>query len=111
MVIGTKDHLMFDDFFTENRTDLELTVHPPAKGALILKPEFPWEPMIFAFNNLVKVSDSDYRIYYDVVGAAPFSVDPSGQNGYRFTCVAVSSDGLTNWSKPLMPLVPTPWIM
>lgn len=106
LVAGTSDHLMFDDHFTQNRTNLELKVQPPPKSGVILKPEFPWEPMIFAFNGLVKVNESDYRLYYDVIGAAPQSVDPSGQNGYRFTCVAMSKDGLTGWTKPMLDLVP-----
>ena len=104
LVVGTSDHLMFDDHFTQNRTNLELKVQPPAKSGVILKPEYPWEPIIFAFHGLVKVNESDYRLYYDVIGAAPRSVDPSGQNGYRFTCVAISKDGLT-WTKPMLDLV------
>jgi hypothetical protein len=88
------------------RSHLDLVVHPPVKSGLILQPEYPWEPLIIAFNNLIKVNDSDYRIYYDVIGAAPLSVDPSGQNGYRFLCVATSKDGLTGWTKPLLPHVP-----
>ena len=82
MVVGTADHLLFDEFFTQTRNNLELHVHPPVKSGLILTPEYPWEPMMFAFNSLIKVNESDYRIYYDVIGAAPVSVDPSGQNGY-----------------------------
>ena len=51
-------------------------------------------------NFLLKVNDSDFRIYYDVIGAAPLSVDPSGQNGYRYTCVALSKNGIDGWVKP-----------
>ena len=47
------------------------------------------EPIIFAGNTLVKVNDSDYRIYYDALGAAPRSVDPSGQNGYRLSLIHI----------------------
>ena len=104
--VGTSDHLLFDTFWESTRSNLELVVHPPVKSGLILTPEYPWEPLIYAFNNLIKVNDSDYRIYYDVIGAAPRSVDPSGQNGYRFLCVATSKDGLTGWTKPLLPHVP-----
>ena len=64
------------------------------------------EPIIFAGNTLVKVNDSDYRIYYDALGAAPRSVDPSGQNGYRYTCVAISSDGVSGWRKPMLDVHP-----
>lgn len=68
-------------------------MHQPAKAEMLLVPDKPWEQIIWWYTTILKVSDSDFRIYYDVDG-------PSG----RKLCVALSSDG-RNWSKPELDIV------
>ena len=40
--VGTGEHLMFDEHWTQNSTGLQLAVNPPTKSGMILKPEYPW---------------------------------------------------------------------
>ena len=95
---GTADHLLFDEHWTASSTGLTQTVHPPTKAGVVIKPEHPWEPVIFAYNSLVKVNDTDYRIYYDAIGCVDATCGKG--NGHRVVCVALSDDGLTGWTKP-----------
>jgi hypothetical protein len=57
----------------------------------------PWEFLIFAYTSVLKVNDTDFRIYYDAFGA-----NKSADN--RFFCVATSTDGL-HFRKPNLGLV------
>jgi hypothetical protein len=95
---GTTEHLLYDDHWTASATALTLTMHAPTKAGVVVKPEHPWEPVIFAYNSLVKVSDTDYRIYYDAIGCVDATCTHG--RGHRVVCVALSSDGLSNWTKP-----------
>jgi hypothetical protein len=82
---------------------VDLAVHAPTKAGLAVKPEHPWEPVIFMYNSLVKVNETDFRVYYDAIGCeTPGSCDDL--NGQRFVCVALSSDGRT-FTKPDLGLV------
>jgi hypothetical protein len=61
-------------------------------------PDRPWEAggVIFAYNAVLKVNDTDYRIYYDLFTPNRYSAWPTH---YRFFCVALSRDG-TTYHKP-----------
>ena len=59
---------------------------------MVVTPDRPWEYVIAGYNSVTKVNESDYRIYYDVIG-------PKG----RFLCVALSTDG-TTYTKPSLGL-------
>jgi hypothetical protein len=79
-----------------------LQVHRPKKMGMVIEPEHPWEPIIFAYNSLVKVNETDYRVYYDAIGCT----DPTCNkgNGHRLVCVALSVDG-RNFHKPDLGLI------
>ena len=102
LVVGVEDHLLYDDYWTASSDGLQRVMHPPTKAGIVVKPEHPWEPIIFAYNSLVKVNDTDYRVYYDAIGCT----DPtcSSGNGHRMVCVATSTDGFT-FTKPSLGLV------
>ena len=61
-------------------------------GIMAVVPDKPWERLIFGYNSVLKVSDSDYRIYYDAFGSQK-------DVGNRFFCVATSNDGIV-YTKP-----------
>jgi hypothetical protein len=66
-----------------------IRMHRPRKtGQVVIKADEPWEDVIFYYDSIVQVSQSEFRIYYDAFG-------PLG----RFMCVAISNDTLT-WTKP-----------
>jgi hypothetical protein len=97
--VGTREHLLLwgDSALTANTTLVPQT-HPPRKtGIMAVVPDKPWEFLIFGYNSALKVSDSDYRIYYDAFGSQKNA-------GNRFFCVATSSDG-TVYTKPQLGLV------
>ena len=55
--VGTADHLLYDHHWTASLSPgLTLQVHRPTKMGVVVKPEHPWEPVLFAYNSLVKVS-------------------------------------------------------
>ena len=100
--VGTAEHLLLwgDSALTANTT-LVAKTHPPTKtGIMAVVPDKPWERLIYMFNTIVKVNETDYRIYYDAFG---LSTDGS-RTGGRFTCVALSTDG-TTYTKPSLGLV------
>jgi hypothetical protein len=100
--VGTAEHLLLwgDSALTANTT-LVAKTHPPTKtGIMTVVPDKPWERLIYMFNTIVKVNETDYRIYYDAFG---LSTDGS-RTGGRFTCVALSTDG-TTYTKPSLGLV------
>jgi hypothetical protein len=100
LAVGTREHLLLwgDPALTASTT-LVARTHPPRKtGIMAVVPDKPWEFLIFAYTAALKVSDSDYRIYYDAFGS-----HQSGGN--RFFCVATSTDG-TVYTKPQLGLVP-----
>ena len=73
--------------------NLVAKTHPPTRtGIMVVTPDRPWEYVIAGYNSVTKVNESDYRIYYDVIG-------PKG----RFLCVALSTDG-TTYTKPSLGL-------
>ena len=90
--VDTAEHLFVDDP-TPASSGLTLTMHPPAKAEMLLVPDKPWEQIMWWYTTILKVSETDYRLYYDTDG-------PSG----RFLCVALSPDGV-NWTKPELDIV------
>eukprot|EP01052_Picozoa_sp_SAG31_P001862 SAG31_NODE_62_length_28678_cov_21.548270_33_plen_149_part_00 len=87
--VGTVEHLFVDDAFTAEARGLALTMHPPAKtGQLLIAPDRPWERVLWWYTTILKVSETDYRLYYDADG-------PAG----RFLCVALSPDVSTCTSR------------
>jgi hypothetical protein len=72
---------------------LQFAAHPPTRtNELSVVPT--WEPHIAGYNSIVQAGAEDFRIYYDVIGPG----------GWRVMCVAVSSNGRTNWTKPSLRL-------
>eukprot|EP00656_Telonema_subtile_P000700 TRINITY_DN10339_c0_g1_i1.p1 TRINITY_DN10339_c0_g1~~TRINITY_DN10339_c0_g1_i1.p1 ORF type:complete len:490 (-),score=83.31 TRINITY_DN10339_c0_g1_i1:293-1762(-) len=73
--------------------------HQPIKGARVIVPDKPWESWaVFAYNHVLEVSPSNYRMYYDCIegdGVPPGSDSISS----RRICLATSDDGLS-WIKP-----------
>ena len=61
-------------------------------------PDQPWEFWISGYNAVLKVNDTDFRIYYDVFGPMGLANTDHG-HGPRFFCVALSSDGV-RYRKP-----------
>ena len=99
LVVGTAEHLLLwgDPALTANTTLVPQT-HPPAKtGTMVVLPDKPWENLIFAYTSVLKVSDTDYRIYYDAFGSQKNA-------SHRFFCVATSTDGRV-FTKPDLGLV------
>ena len=99
LVVGTAEHLLLwgDPALTANTTLVPQT-HPPAKtGTMVVLPDKPWENLIFAYTSVLKVSDTDYRIYYDAFGSQKNA-------SHRFFCVATSTDGRVH-TKPDLGLV------
>jgi hypothetical protein len=74
-------------------SDIELEVHPPTKmGAVIIATE-PWEAeAVYAYNTMLKVNDTTFFMYYDVIAQNLPTV-------LRFTALAISHDGIT-FTKP-----------
>lgn len=94
--VGTDEHLFVDDMFTAQARGVMLTMHPPVKtGEILIAPDKPWERVLWWYTTILKVSETDYRLYYDTDG-------PAG----RFLCVALSPDGISNWTKPALDIVP-----
>ena len=90
---------------------LELQVHPPSHGPLVLWPTEPWESWaVFGSNSVVQLrpGDANYsaeasiRMYYDCVEIG--TQGHWGQLGNDRSCVAVSPDGVT-WIKPRLDIV------
>ena len=70
--------------------NLVAKTHPPTRtGIMVVTPDRPWEYVIAGYNSVTKVNESDYRIYYDLIG-------PKGR-------VALSTDG-TTYTKPSLGL-------
>ena len=64
---------------------------------MVVLPDKPWENLIFAYTSVLKVSNTDYRIYYDAFGSQKNA-------SHRFFCVATSTDGRV-FTKPDLGLV------
>ena len=100
VAVGTREHLLLwgDSALTANTT-LVAQTHPPRKtGVMAVVADKPWEFLIFAWTSVLKVNDSDFRIYYDAFGAHKNA-------SHRYFCVATSTDG-TTYTKPNLGLVP-----
>ena len=90
---------------------LQLQVHPPTHGPLILWPTESWESFaVYGSNSVVQLrpGDANYsketsvRMYYDCVEIG--NETHWGQIGSDRSCVATSADGVT-WSKPRLDIV------
>lgn len=93
--------LFFDGTHIEATTgDVRLTLHRPAKLGRVLAPTEPWETYaVLAYNTVLKVDAGDFRLYYDCASAKPRTPGGVPEFAARFTCLAVSSDGVA-WTKP-----------
>ena len=73
-----------------------LVYHPAAPAGPALLPTEPWETFGYiGYHSIVRAGPSDYRMYYDTG-----RVNSGGTDFYRYTCMATSSDGIHNWTKP-----------
>eukprot|EP00035_Acanthoeca_spectabilis_P033366 m.23290 g.23290 ORF g.23290 m.23290 type:complete len:318 (-) comp5926_c0_seq1:1208-2161(-) len=94
---STELHVFLDTEGLLSTDGLALKQHrgmKPENGARVIVATEPWELLIFAYNSVVQVSDTEVRLYYDTFG-------PGG----RFLCVAVSHDGGATFAKPSLGLI------
>ena len=64
LAVGTDEHLLVDDhFFTPLGGGAALAMHPPAKGEMLIRPDKPWERILWWYVTILKVSATDYRLY------------------------------------------------
>jgi hypothetical protein len=65
------DGSLLDDASSANRaggTAPVLRMHPAHKtGQLVIVADKPWEGVIFYYDSIVQVSESEFRIYYECV--------------------------------------------
>ena len=96
--VGTGEHLLFDDHYFQQRKSLHFAMHQPRKTyELAVTATKPWEMALGGYASIVQAGPSDFRIYYDAMGAAaPNTVG----HAWRVFCVAISKDGKSNWTKP-----------
>jgi hypothetical protein len=72
-----------------------LVRHRPEPAGVVIMPTEPWETFgLIGYHSVVRVSASEYRMYYDTGWLLPDRTD-----FHRYTCLALSADGIT-WTKP-----------
>ena len=63
LAVGTDEHLLVDDHFFTPLGGTALAMHPPAKGEMLIRPDKPWERILWWYVTILKVNESDYRLY------------------------------------------------
>jgi len=63
LAVGTDEHLLVDEHFFTPLGGTALTMHPPAKGEMLIRPDKPWERILWWYVTILKVSAEDYRLY------------------------------------------------
>ena len=92
--------LMFNDF--DSMHLLGWRVEEGHNTTVLLEPTYPWEADIHSEGTvLYDPLAGEYRAYY-----VSQPEDAANQILSRMLTIATSVDGVTNWTRPMMPLVP-----
>jgi hypothetical protein len=77
---------------------IELEMHEAQKLGAVITATEPWEAAaVYAYNTMVRVNDTTFFMYYDVIASNGATVGDTLT--LRFTALAVSNDG-THFTKP-----------
>jgi hypothetical protein len=77
---------------------VELEMHEAQKLGAVITATEPWEAAaVYAYNTMVRVNDTTFFMYYDVIASNGATVGDTPT--LRFTALAVSNDG-THFTKP-----------
>lgn len=90
--VGTEKQLFIDNRWFQSQRGMTLTINPPVKGDVVLRPGKPWDEIgIYAYSTILE-HEGVYRMWYDGVSNVP------AKNHGRCVCYAESKDGL-NWER------------
>lgn len=100
--LGKNRMLCWDNFFIEEKKNLDIRMHKPVKKNMVLEGTKVWEGNILEFASIIKI-DGKYRLYYRARGGH-FEILPDGSwadgHGSQF-CIAESDDGKTFKRMPI----------
>ena len=95
IAIGTRRELWVDDLLIAHMDGVQLKLHKPEPGDVVLVCDRPWEGNTSAYYTLFQDGDR-FRMYYR---GSHFDERTKKEPHPQFACYAESRDGLT-WEKP-----------
>ncbi len=94
--VGSRLELFVDDYLIESKTgDVDLKLHKPTPGEVVLVTDKPWEGNTSAYYTVFQDGDI-YRMYYR---GSHFDEKTRKATHREVTCYAESRDGI-HWEKP-----------
>jgi hypothetical protein len=91
--VGNQRQLFIDRRFMEASRGISLSMNPPQKLGVVLRPEHPWEDKSLGFCASVLEYEGELRLYYETWSTRG-----------NFVCLATSDDGVT-WEKPSLGII------
>ncbi|MBI3987884.1 MAG: hypothetical protein HY343_13245 [Lentisphaerae bacterium] len=91
--VGAEKQLFIDNKWFQAQRGMTLTVNPPIKSDIVLRPGAPWDELAICVYSTVLEHEGTYKMWYDGVS----NLD-AANNHYRCLCYAESKDGL-NWKR------------
>ncbi|MBN2295267.1 MAG: hypothetical protein JXM70_22745 [Pirellulales bacterium] len=101
--VGSRKQLFFDKKFIDSSDGITITMNPPVKAGIVLRPEKPWEKFRLTSYFTVIQEKDHCRMYYSCFSEDQWSV-PNAWEKHAYLCCATSKDGI-HWERPNLGIV------
>ena len=91
-----KKQLFIDNRFFAEQQGIKLTVNPPVKAGMVLKPEMPWEIVRLGCYAVGLEDAGVYKLWYDA-----YMGEQARSAMHRSVCYATSTDGV-KWERQMV---------
>ena len=97
--VSSERQLFLDDLFFDQKENIDLVMHPPTPGEIVLRSDRSWESGGVHYSSVVQDVDR-YRMWYRADTGTP----QDSKDASSWICYAESRDGVS-WQKPDLGIV------